>query len=126
MKDTSCFNRFKATCDIADQLTLNLQTNNIELMKIKSPKFVFVPNFTHPDSSRFKSYSGEVLSFNWNGTNKWWSIKTVSGQLIYYTENSGLPLGKNNWYNSQGIFYNNTRTALKKIFFLQNLIYIFC
>ena len=126
MIDFSCFQRFKATCDIDNQLTLKLQTNNIELFKLKSPKFVFVPNFTHPDSSKFKSYSGEVLSFNWNETNKWWSIKSVFGQLIYYTENSGLPLGKNNWYNSQGIFYNNTRKTLKKIFFLQNLIYIFC
>ena len=109
MIDFSCFQRFKATCDIDNQLTLKLQTNNIEL---KSPKFVFVPNFTHPDSSKFKSYSGEVLSFNWNETNKWWSIKSVFGQLIYYTENSGLPLGKNNWYNSQGLFYHNTRTVI--------------
>ncbi len=101
--DKMCTDRCKSTCEINQQLSFKIQTPQ-NFGNHQSPNFAFLPNYTDPDLSSFKSYSGDLLLQDKDG----WRYQSYDGKQIYRVNMTGFPLGIQSWTPTHsGIFFMN-------------------
>ena len=96
--DKMCSDRCKSTCEINQQLSFKIQSpQNLETLK--SLNFAFMPYYTDPDMSSFKSYSGDLLIKDTNG----WKFQLSGGKELFRTDVTGFPLGIQSWSSITGL-----------------------
>ena len=104
MRDTLCSSKCITTCEVNTQITFRIQTENFMDSLPQnpsaqnsfdiSPNFAFVANREDPDKSMFKSYSGVDFVY---GDKKWLAIAPSNDPLGLFVDNTGFPLGLQEW-----------------------------
>lgn len=120
MRDTSCSHKCITTCEVNTQITFRIQTENFmdslpQNPSAKrsydiSPNFAFVANREDPDKSTFKSYSGVDFVYE---DGKWLAISPSNDPLGLFVDNTGFPLGLQEWKTGAQDNMNATQGFIK-------------